>query len=128
MIEDRLTLKLLDETYGVCSLEKDSEISPWIVEGNFLSITKTDEELSIVCEEKNISEGIKYEGGWKILKIEGKLDFALVGILAKISNIMAENNISIFAISTYDTDYILIKLNNINKAVELLKKENYNII
>lgn len=128
MVEDRLTLKLLDETYGVCSLEKDSEISPWIVEGNFLSITKTDEELSIVCEEKNISEGIKYEGGWKILKIEGKLDFALVGILAKISNIMAENNISIFAISTYDTDYILIKLNNINKAVELLKKENYNII
>lgn len=128
MVEDGLTLKLLDETYGVCSLEKDSEISPWIVEGNFLSITKTDEELSIVCEEKNISEGIKYEGGWKILKIEGKLDFALVGILAKISNIMAENNISIFAISTYDTDYILIKLNNINKAVELLKKENYNII
>lgn len=128
MTVENLTLKLLDKTYAVCSLSKNKKIPSWAIEGDFLSITKTEDELSIVCEEKNVAEGIKYEGNWKILKIEGPLDFSLVGILAKISNLMAKNNISIFAISTYDTDYILIKLGNINKAIEVLKKDNYNII
>lgn len=128
MTVENLTLKLLDKTYAVCSLSKNKKIPLWAIEGDFLSITKTEDELSIVCEEKNVAEGIKYEGNWKILKIEGPLDFSLVGILAKISNLMAKNNISIFAISTYDTDYILIKLGNINKAIEVLKKDNYNII
>lgn len=128
MTDRNLTLRVLDKTYAVCSLSKGEEIPVWALSGDFLSITKTEEELSIVCEEKNVRQGIKYEGNWRILKIEGPLGFSLVGILAKIANIMSENNISIFAISTYDTDYILIKQGNINKSVEVLKKENYNVI
>lgn len=128
MSNKNLTLKLLDKTYAVCSLSEGEEIPVWALNGDFLSITKTEDELSIICEEKNVIQGIRYEGNWRILKIEGPLDFSLVGILSKIANIMSENNISIFAISTYDTDYIFIKQGNINKAVEVLKKENYNVI
>lgn len=128
MMDGSLTLKLLAKTYAVCSLKKDDEIPVWSMIGDFLSITRTEDELSIVCEEKHVPQGMIYEGGWKILKVEGPLDFSLIGILAKISALMSKNNISIFVISTYDTDYILIKEGNINRAIEILKNENYNII
>lgn len=128
MMNGNLMLKLLDKKYAVCSLDKDEVIPQNLIEGDFFSFTKTEDELSIVCLEENITENIKYEGGWRVLKIEGPLDFSLVGILSKISSLMAGSNISIFAISTYDTDYILIKESNINRAIEVLRKNNYNII
>ncbi len=88
--------------------------------GEFFSATRTSDELSIVCCEKNIPEDIKCEKNWRILKIEGPLDFSLIGILASISSILAERKISIFAVSTYDTDYILIRDSDVNDAVEAL--------
>lgn len=130
-MKEGLTLKLLEERYGVIRLEKGESISKWVFAGEFYSITKTEDELSIVCLEKTIPLNIKEEKceiGWRILKIEGPLDFSLVGILAKISTLMADNGISIFAISTYDTDYILIKENNIKKAVNTLIAKGYKII
>lgn len=128
MTEKKLNLRLLKDTYGVCRLNKDDSIPSWAFDGEFFSITKTNDELSIVCLENNIPSDIKYEKFWKILKIEGPLDFSLVGILSKISSLMAENNISIFAISTYDTDYILIKKEKIDSAVNILEKDLYNVI
>lgn len=130
-MKENLTLKLLKERYGVVRLENGDHISKWVFAGEFYSITKTEDELSIVCLEKNIPLNIKNrkcETGWRILKIEGPLDFSLVGILAKISNLMANNCISIFAISTYDTDYILIKEDNIKKAIDVLMANRYRII
>lgn len=123
----RLNLKLLKDKYSVCRLNKDDEIPKWIFNEEFFSITKTEDELSIVCLQDKIKEDIKCERDWKILKIEGPLDFSLIGILSKISTLMANNNISIFAISTYDTDYILIKEESIDKAIEILENNNYNI-
>ncbi len=128
MTEKKLNLRLLKDTYGVCRLNKDDSIPSWVFNGEFFSITKTDDELSIVCQENNIPSGIKYEKCWKVLKIEGPLDFSLVGILSKISSLMAVNNISIFAISTYDTDYILIKKEKIDSAINILEKDLYNVI
>lgn len=128
MSEKKLTLKLLNDTYGVCRLQKDSQIPSWAFDGEFFSITKTDDELSIVCLEKNIPQQIKCESGWRIFKIQGPLDFSLIGILSKISGLMAENNISIFAVSTYDTDYILVKEANIEDAVKALENDIYSVI
>ena len=128
MTEKKLNLRLLKDTYGVCRLNKDDSIPSWVFNGEFFSITKTDDELSIVCQENNIPSGIKYEKCWKVLKIEGPLDFSLVGILSKISSLMAVNNISIVAISTYDTDYILIKKEKIDSAINILEKDLYNVI
>ena len=127
-VEKKLTLKLLKDKYSVCRLNKNDEIPKWIFQEEFFSITKTDEELSVVCLQDKIKENIKCEKDLRILKIEGPLDFSLIGILSRISTLMANNGISIFAISTYDTDYILIKEESINKAIEVLENNNYNII
>ena len=89
---------------------------------------KTDEELSVVCvEEKVYKSAYAVDKGWKALRIKEVLDFSLVGILYKISKILAENNIGIFAVSTYNTDYILVKEENINKATEKLDENGYKI-
>ncbi|MBU3105593.1 ACT domain-containing protein [Clostridium gasigenes] len=128
MSQEKLTMKLLKEKYGVCRLDKANSIPNWAIEGEFYSITKTEDELSIVCLQESIPTDIKYEKDWKVLKVEGPLDFALVGILAGISSLMASKGISIFAISTYDTDYILIKEKDIDNAIELLLNDKYAVI
>lgn len=128
MAQEILTLKLLNETYGVCRLDKTDLIPEWVKKSDFYSITKTSEELSIVCAQAYIPNGVKYEKDWRALKIEGPLDFSLIGILAPISTILAKKGISIFAISTYDTDYILVKNKDIDIAIESLINERYKVI
>jgi uncharacterized protein len=128
MTEKILTLKFLKGKYGVCRLDKSDSTPPWVNPNDFYSITKTSNELSIVCSQDNIPNDIKYEKDWRILKIEGPLDFSLVGILSKISSILAQKGISIFAISTYDTDYILVKDKDMDNAIESLVQENYEVI
>ncbi|MDR3597284.1 ACT domain-containing protein [Clostridium sp.] len=128
MVEKILTMKLLKEKYGVCRLNKTELIPEWAKNSDFFSITKTSDELSIVCFEDNIPNDIKCEKNWRALKIEGPLDFSLIGILASISTILAKKGISIFAISTYDTDYILVKNKDIDNAIDSLIKERYEVI
>ena len=127
MREKKLCLRLLEDTYGVCRLQKNDLIPSWAFQGEFYSITKTDDELSIVCLQNNIPENIQCETDWKILKIQGPLDFSLIGILSKISTLMAENKISIFAVSTYDTDYILVKKEKIENAISILENDIYEV-
>lgn len=121
-------MKLLKEKFGVCRLDKNSLIPEWSQNGNFLSVTRTSDELSIVCDEDSIPNDVKCEKDWRILKVEGPLDFSLIGILSKISTILVQKGISIFAISTYDTDYILVKDRDIKDAINSLTKEHYEII
>jgi len=128
MVEKILTMKLIKEKYGVCRINPNELIPEWAQNSDFFSITKTCDELSIVCSQDAIPNDIKCEKDWKILKIEGPLDFSLVGILASISTILAQKGISIFAISTYDTDYILVKNKHIRNAIDSLVKERYEII
>lgn len=128
MVEKILTMKLLNEKYGVCRLDKTESIPKWTQNSNFFSITKTTDELSIVCSQDNIPSDIKCEKDWRMLKILGPLDFSLIGILASISRILAQKGISIFAISTYDTDYILVKNKDIDNAIAALIAERYEVI
>lgn len=128
MSEKILTIRLLEEKYGVCRLNNNESIPEWIKNSDFFSITKTFDELSIVCLEKDIPDEVKCEKEWRILKVEGQLDFSLVGILSSISTILAKSGISIFAISTYDTDYILVKEKDVDNAMKALIKNKYEII
>ncbi|MBS6886940.1 ACT domain-containing protein [Clostridium paraputrificum] len=100
----------------------------WVDTKNFISITRTEDELSIVCIDKNIPNEIKSEKGWRVLKVEGPLDFSLIGILSEISGILAKEKISIFVVSTFDTDYILVKEENFEKSIKVLSDNNINII
>lgn len=135
MASIKLTMKLLTEKYSVCRLDKNNLIPSWATNGEFFSITKTEDELSIVCSQENLPHNMQYEliniqceKDWRILKVEGPLDFSLVGILSSISGLMAQEQISIFALSTYDTDYILVKDNDIDAAINTLIKNNYDVI
>ncbi|WP_319370565.1 ACT domain-containing protein [uncultured Ilyobacter sp.] len=127
MTKINLKMKVLKGTFAVCRLEISETIPDWIEQEDFYSITRTSHELSIVCIEKNIPENIKCERDWNILQVEGPLDFSLVGILSSLSAALARHGISIFAISTYDTDYILVKNRDLNLAKTILSQEGHQI-
>ncbi len=106
---------------AVVRLSPLCDVPLWAMEEKtFFSITKTQDELSIVCVEDKVPQSVKVEGGWSCLKVEGPLDFGLTGILSSLAQPLAQANISIFAISTFDTDYILIKKENLQKAIAVL--------
>ena len=104
-----LTLSIQPGTYAICRLDSDTPIPSWAAQGAFWSIIRTSDELSVVCVENAVPAATKREGGWRILKCEGPLDFALTGIMAAIAEPLADAGVSIFPLATYDTDYVLVK-------------------
>lgn len=116
----RLTLSILPETFAVCRLEAHAPIPDWTRASSFNSITRTRDELSIVCDERNVPQQVTGERGWRCLKLEGPFDFALVGILVSVVEPLARAAISVFAIATYDTDYVLIKAADLLRARQVL--------
>lgn len=127
MLNSKLVMSLLVEKFAVCRLSSGDLIPDWSKAGGFFSITRTADELSVVCLEKNVPDGIQCEKSWRVLKVEGPLDFSLIGILASISTALARKGVSIFAISTYDTDYILVKEKDIENAIKALSEEGYEV-
>lgn len=119
-------IKILNNNFSICKI-KDIKSVDFTDEYYFLG--KTDEEISLVCSTACVPQStIERDDGWRAFRIEGLLDFSLVGILAKISGILAAESISIFAVSTYNTDYILVKEDSYQKAISLLEKNEYKII
>ena len=121
-----MEIKRLDNSFTVCKVQDYSLVS---LEDEYCFIGKTDEENSLVCKSESVPDNvIEREDGWKAFRIQGVLDFSLIGILSKISTILAENGIGIFAVSTYNTDYILVKKENFDRALVLLEAEGYMIV
>ena len=121
-----MELKTLPYELTVCKLK---EISDFDLNAGFYFIGKTDEELSLVCRtEDTPEETLERSDGWRGLRIQGVLDFSLIGILSKLSGILAENRIGIFAVSTYNTDYILVKEENFDRAAQVLSAAGYTVI
>lgn len=123
-----MQLEILDNKLKVIKLNANEAVPEVVFKQEFYSITKTNEELSIVVDEDIDIQSDIIEYNWRAMKIVGTLDFSLIGILSRISTILAQAEISIFAISTYNTDYILLKANKLEKAIEVLKQNNYEII
>jgi len=120
-----MELEIINKNFAICKIDSIQNIN---FNDEYIFIGKTTEEISLVCQESSIpSDIIECEKGWQAFKITGILDFSLVGILAKISSLLAENGISIFAISTFNTDYILVKSECIEKAMNVLKEKGYII-
>ncbi|CAN5522027.1 ACT domain-containing protein [soil metagenome] len=123
-----LRLSVLEDRFAVCRLEPDSEVPSWAAEAEFFSVTYTPSELSIVCTEQNVPEEVRREDGWRALGIEGPLDFSLIGILASIVTPLAEASVSIFATSTYNTDYVLVREDQLDLALAALRDHGHEII
>lgn len=114
-----IKFEVLDSDFTICKMEDLSSLN---CSGKFFFIGKTDEELSVVCDTSHVPDGIRdRDDGWNAFRISGTLDFSLTGILSAISSVLAAHNIGIFAISTYNTDYILVKKENVRKALMVLE-------
>lgn len=124
----RLTLQILVDRLAVCQLAADDPIPGWAVEGGFSSITRTSDELSIVCAAGAVPPGTRAEPGWRILRVVGTQDFALVGVLASLTAPLAQAGISLFAIATFDTDYLLIKDRDLRQAVAVLAEAGHGVL
>lgn len=121
-----MKLKRIGAAFSVCKLADASQAK---TDAGFFFLSRTDEEISLVCETAAVPESVlAREDGWRALRIEGTLDFSLIGILARISSILAENGVGIFAISTYNTDYILTKEENFPRALAALENAGYELL
>ena len=125
----RLRFSLLPGKFAICRLDPASEIPEWALRsGVFTSITRTPGELSIVCPQNDISGDIKFDGGWLCLKLEGPFPFSMTGVLASFLVPLAANRTPIFAVSTFDTDYVLIKEEFWDLARQVLATAGHQLI
>ena len=115
-----LRIRALEGLYGICRLEPTAPVPPWASGGEFSSISRTAEELSVVCPQRLVPESARSNPDWRVLKVEGPLDFSLVGILSSLSTTLAQARISLFAVSTFDTDYLLVHEADFEAAVRAL--------
>jgi hypothetical protein len=122
-----LSLAILSDSFAVCKLRADEDIPSWGLSGSFSSLTRTHDELSIVCHQELLPEGVQAVRGWRSLKVEGKLDFTFVGILSSITSSLAHVGIVVFVISTYDTDYIFVKEGDLDRAVAALRNAGHDV-
>ena len=120
-----MVLEVLNFGLTVCKLNMEADLR---TDSGFFFLLRTDEEISLVCRPEEVpAETIAREDGWRAFRIQGPLDFSLFGILAKISGVLAKSRISIFAVSTYNTDYVLIKEEHFDRALTLLSENGFEI-
>ena len=122
-----LHLLLLPGRFAVCQLPPGALFDPNALSDDFAALVRTSEEVSLVVREENIPEGGRVEAGWRVLKVAGPLDFALTGILASLTAPLADAGIPLFALSTFDTDYLLVKEERVSDTVTTLRSKGHRI-
>ncbi len=122
-----MTLDLVPGAYAICRWPSGDSLPHWVMEGTFFSVTRTPAELSAVCDIAAVPSGIKAEGPWSVLAVRGPLDLNMTGVLAGLATPLAAAGISIFAVSTYDTDYVLVRSHNLDRAIRTLREAGHDI-
>jgi hypothetical protein len=122
-------LEVLDDRLAICRSDKDEPLPKWAKAppGEFFSVTRTRDELSIIIATARAPREAKCERDWRLLMVKGPLDFNLVGIIAGLSGTLADSGVSIFALSTYDTDYIMVKQPDLDRALAALRQAGYPV-
>jgi hypothetical protein len=123
----QLTIVIYPKMYAVCQLGRDATVPTWAEGPEFVSITRTPAELSIVCQQDLLPGDVRAEKNRRLMRIEGKLGFELTGVLASVTAPLSKAELSIFAMSTYDTDYLLIADEDLQKATEMLEAAGHTI-
>ena len=123
----KLTLKILPNRLAVCRLNADSPLPDWIDESDFSSVTRTEAELTIVCDQELVASGTTSETGWRCIKVEGPLDFSEIGIVLSLTQPLAESGVAVFLISTFDTDYLMVKEKDLANAIDALSAQGHQV-
>jgi hypothetical protein len=122
-------LEAVDIRLAVCRLDAGSDVPPWVDQSReFTSVTRTMDELSVVCARDYVPEGVPMEGPWRAFKVKGPIVMTLIGVVAALANPLADAGISIFAISTFDTDYILVHEPDFDAAVGALIQAGHVVV
>lgn len=122
-MEKKIKISILPEVFGICHFDKNTPIPEWALKGSFFSLTKTDQELSLVFPQNKIPPGVLFEKGWRAFRVEGIVEGIFVpGIIAFLSKPLADAEISIFNISTFETNYIFVQEKDFEKAKKILKE------
>ena len=123
-----MTLDVLPGRLAVCRLAPSASVASWMQAGPLWSVTRTDAELSVVCAEGAVPEGVTAETGWRALRVRGPLAFELTGILADLARTLAEAGVPIFAVSTFDTDVLLVKADRLDDAIDALRAAGHEVV
>ena len=122
-----LELTLLRERFAVCRLAPDATTPLWAAEGAFYSITRTPEELSVVVEESRVPAGVTSQPGWRVFRVRGPFAFSEIGVLASLTEPLAAKEVSVFVISTFDTDYLFVFEKQLADAIAALEQAGHTI-
>ncbi len=122
-----LTFTLSPERFAVCRLDPGTPVPAWAGTAPFSSITRTADELSVICPEAAVPAGISTATGWRCLKLEGPFDFSVTGLVASFSTALARAGISLMVVCTYDTDYLLVRGPDLDRAIASLERDGFRI-
>jgi uncharacterized protein len=120
-------LYALDDLYAVVRLEPDEEIPEWARSGHFWSVTRSDSELSVVCRQDQVPATASAERGWCAFEVAGPLDFSLTGVVASLVTPLADEQIPIFVVSTFETDYLLVREHDLQRSVAALTSAGHSV-
>lgn len=127
MATPSLTLSLLPDDFAVCRLAPETAVPAWALQGPVGSVTRTPDELSVVCAQADVPPGVHHEPGWRCLRAHGPFAFELTGILAALTAPLASAHVPLFALSTFDTDYLLVKAPDLGRAIVALAGAGHDI-
>ena len=121
------TLSVLPDELAICRFNLDYR---WSLpqQGSFMSVTRTEDEISVVCPVESVSEDARVDEGWRALKVHGPIPFEMTGVLASIINPLADAKIPVFAMATFDTDYVLVRQETLERAAEALRKAGHLVL
>jgi hypothetical protein len=127
MTQRQLKLSLLKDKYAICTLPNDTPIPDWALTQSLISITRTGKELTIVCRMDSIPSELQSDLNWRCFRIDGSFDLNQIGVISSISSPLADAGISIYVISTYDTDYFLVQDKNVEQTISTLSNSGHSI-
>jgi len=123
----RLTLDPVAGSYAICRMSPGDSLPPWVVNGTFFSVTRTPTELSVVCDVASVPSDVKADAPWSALAVRGPLNLNMTGVLPALATPLATAGISIFVVSTFDTDYLLVRSQDTDRAVRVLRAAGHDI-
>ena len=122
-----MQLYALDDLYAVVRLEPDADIPSWARTGHFWSVTRSDSELSVVCPQEQVPSDASAERGWCAFEVAGPLDFSLTGVVASLVTPLADEDIPLFVVSTFETDYLLVREHDLHRSVAALTSAGHSV-